>query len=208
MEAVPETLISKALKLHSLWIRSGGSEGERADLQRAFLVDADLTGADLERASMEGAVLCGANLRDAVFIDANLYGVRLQDADLRGADLRDANLSEADLRGADLTDADLEGVSLIGANLRGAILSNTRLTHADLSSVHHGPAYYSISWREHGEIGRRLHAVEQDGELLFSCGCFDGPEYELRAFIAEGDEYLAESHIRALEMILELHKNP
>ena len=69
--------LNKILDNHKLWLKTGGKEGEKADLR----------GADLQ----------GADLREADLRWANLRG-----ADLRGADLRWANLRGADLRGANL----------------------------------------------------------------------------------------------------------
>lgn len=105
-----------------------------------------------------------------------------------------------------------EIVCLRGLWLRGedgglrADLRDANLSRADLSGALSGPAYYSISWSGHGEMGRRLHAVEQNGELVFSCGCFSGSEDDLLEYIEQGDKLHAESRLRALEIILELHK--
>lgn len=125
-----------------------------------------------------------ANLRNF-----NLFGADLREADLRGADLRGADLREANLREADLR----------GADLRGA-----KLACADLSGVLGGPAYFSVSWSGHGARGRRLHAVEQEGALFFSCECWSGTESDLREYIEKGDEHLRVSRLRALEFILSL----
>ena len=78
-----------------------------ADLQGAYLQDADLRGADLQDAYLQGADLRGADLRGAYLQDAYLRG-----ADLRGADLQDAYLRGAYLRGAYLRGADLQGVKI------------------------------------------------------------------------------------------------
>ena len=64
--------LKHVLKQHSLWLRSSGSEGRKADLQCA----------DLQ----------GANLRGAILRYADLQSADLQSANLRGANLRGANL--------------------------------------------------------------------------------------------------------------------
>ena len=69
--------LNKILDNHKLWLKTGGKEGEKADLRGADLQGADLREADLRWAHLRGA-------------------------DLRGADLRWANLRGADLRGANL----------------------------------------------------------------------------------------------------------
>jgi uncharacterized protein YjbI with pentapeptide repeats len=98
-----------------------------ADLQGAYLRDADLRGAylqvaDLRDADLRGAHLQGADLRDADLRDANLQGAHLQDADLRGAHLQYADLRDANLQGAHLQDAHLQGAMGIPATAR-AVLS-------------------------------------------------------------------------------------
>ena len=72
--------LKEILEKHKLWL--GDAEGG----ERAYLIDANLSGAYL--------------------IDANL-----RYADLRGADLSGANLRYADLRDADLRNTNLNGVT-------------------------------------------------------------------------------------------------
>ena len=55
-----------------------------ANLEDAYLKDADLRGAKLEGADLKGANLEGANLKDANLKDADLYGANLEDADVTG----------------------------------------------------------------------------------------------------------------------------
>jgi uncharacterized protein YjbI with pentapeptide repeats len=108
VELVPESRatvsdlleVAEALDQHRLWVESGGTQGTRADLSGANLVEADLTGANLQ-----GAQLQKANLRGA---------------DLSMANLRNANLVEADLRETNLLGTEFSGANLMGANLYGA----------------------------------------------------------------------------------------
>jgi len=95
------------LENHKKWLTNEG--GKRANLSGA-----NLNGAYLMDANLRGADLSGANLNGAYLMDANLRG-----ADLRGADLMGANLSDAELRGADLM-----GANLSDANLSDATYSN------------------------------------------------------------------------------------
>ena len=94
--------IKKVLDSHQKWINNEQG-GERADLSEANLCKAGLREADLSGADLREANLCKADLRGA-----NLSGANLRGADLRGADLRWTNLHEVDLRGADLRGADLD----------------------------------------------------------------------------------------------------
>jgi uncharacterized protein YjbI with pentapeptide repeats len=92
--------VAEALDQHRLWVESGGTQGTRADLSGASLVEADLTGANLQ--------------------GAQLQKVNLRGADLSMANLRNANLVEADLRETNLLGTEFAGANLMGANLYGA----------------------------------------------------------------------------------------
>lgn len=115
------------------WLDDGSLKG--ADLVRANLRNADLTGANLigvmlVEANLSNSDLWGANLDNAVLAGADLSGaglgiyIDIQDGErtfirssLRGADLRKAKLTNAVLVGADLQNANLYGADLVGANL-------------------------------------------------------------------------------------------
>jgi uncharacterized protein YjbI with pentapeptide repeats len=99
-------------------------------ISKAILNRADLSGADLSRAGLSGAYLSRANLTKA-----NLLRAELVEADLRGANLTEANLLRANLRWADLSGADLSGANLLRANLSGADLSGANLKGANLEEV-------------------------------------------------------------------------
>ena len=101
-------------------------------LQRAGLVQADLTGVDLTNANLVSANLSRADLTGANLQGANLSGAALHGANLSGADLRGANLAGTDLREAYLYGANLDGVDLTSTYLQGAIgLPETALTFQD-----------------------------------------------------------------------------
>ena len=88
---------------------------------------ADLSRADLYGANLSGAELYGANLYGASLSGADLSRANLSEADLSGADLSRANLSGADLSIANLSGANLYGADLSGANLSWASLKETIL---------------------------------------------------------------------------------
>lgn len=92
--------LAAILAAHRLWLR-GEPGGVRANLSRADLRGADLSGAHLGR--------------------ANLSGADLSVADLSGASLRWTTLNSADLSGANLGGADLGWTLLSGTDLRGAV---------------------------------------------------------------------------------------
>jgi uncharacterized protein YjbI with pentapeptide repeats len=128
---------------------------EGANLQKAYLIDANLRGGYLTDANLQKAILEGANLQSAYLFDANfeeadltgatlhrayLVDVNLQWANLWLADLRrailgGANLQEADLQDADLQEASLEAANLKGAFLIGAVLQGTNLMEVNLQGT-------------------------------------------------------------------------
>jgi hypothetical protein len=91
-----------------------------ANLQRAYLPEANLQWAALMRANFEGAFLCRAELQEAVFAIANLKGADLEGANLQRAILGGANLQGASLKGANLQEAFFGKANLQGANLQNA----------------------------------------------------------------------------------------
>ena len=87
--------LKNILDKHLKWLR-GEYGGKRADLFRADLSGANLSGANLFRADLSGADLSGANLFRADLSGADLSGANLSGADLSGANLSGANLFRAD----------------------------------------------------------------------------------------------------------------
>jgi uncharacterized protein YjbI with pentapeptide repeats len=138
------------------------------------------------RADLSGANLCRASLSGADLSWADLSGANLSRADLSGA-----NLSEANLSGANLYRADLSGADLIGADLSGANLAQVQ-----------GVRVADCQWSAHGAFGRRITAVELPTGLQFYCGCFDGSEAQLRAFIDGSNPTLKSSRLKALDFLL------
>src|SRR3546814_14555885 len=75
-EALPPE-IEEILKLHSLWIATGGAEGSRADLSGRNLdgcsfASCDLRAAELHEASLKGADFSNAQLMFTSFLRAEL----------------------------------------------------------------------------------------------------------------------------------------
>ena len=115
--------LAETIKLHGLWLESGGKQGQCADLRKTNLRGASLVGFNLEKSNLEEAYLYGAYLKKA----------NLQAANLSGSNLRGANLRWADLRGAVLTGANLTRVDLMKADLRGANLE--KVLHLDCEQL-------------------------------------------------------------------------
>ena len=134
-------------------ISEARAKGERPNLSRANLSDANL-----RRANLSDADLSDANLRRANLSDADLSGADLSDADLSDASLSRANLSDADLRRANLSDADLSGANLRRANLSGANLSGADLSRADLRRANLNGANLSGADLSGADLSRAMGA--------------------------------------------------
>jgi len=175
-----EEEIKQTLDLHSKWLAK--EEGG---------VRANLNGADLSGAYLSRTNLCWANLSKAYLYGANLREANLSGASLSRANLCWASLSGAYLYGANLYRADLSGADLIGADLSGANLAQVQ-----------GVRVADCQWSAHGAFGRRITAVELPTGLQFYCGCFDGSEAQLRAFIDGSNPTLKSSRLKALDFLL------
>ena len=115
------------------------------DLQKVYLVKAELTNAKLLRANLSNANLSGANLSNANLSNARLSRANLSDAWLLYTNLSDANLLftnfseawliEANFSGAQLLHANLPKTKLMKGNLSNANLSYANLSNANLSGA-------------------------------------------------------------------------
>ena len=118
--------------------------------------------------------------------------------------IRHANLFDADLSYANLIDANLSHANLCYADLSYAWMRETKFSYSNLSGVK-GIKYAQLSTHHHGEMGRPLTAVEQQGQLTIHCGCFNSFEdaaQELRQYLANGDEELKASRPFHLDRLL------
>ena len=84
--------LKSIISSHALYL-IGDPAGERANLQGAYLPDANLQGTNLQGTNLQRANLLWANLQDANLQDAYLQWANLQGAYLLGANLQGANLS-------------------------------------------------------------------------------------------------------------------
>jgi uncharacterized protein YjbI with pentapeptide repeats len=108
----------------------------RANLEGAFLSQADLRGADLGESNLRYSIMDQARMRGANLDRSNLSG-----ADLRRTDLRGANLSHSKLEDAVLEDARFDEASLYASRLDGAILNRANFEKADLRGTFMGGAH-------------------------------------------------------------------
>ncbi len=87
-----------------------------ANLERAIILESQLSGTVLFRANLKEAVLTETDFYKAKLHQANLEGAILYRTRLRRAMLTGANLSRAVLVEADLLEADLSGADLTDAH--------------------------------------------------------------------------------------------
>ena len=126
-----------------------------ANLDKAILCEADLTGSNMAKAILTGADLSSsklnnvdlssvnlsktnfkwAELQNANFSLANLVKVKFIEADLTRVTFDDANCQEADFRWAKLQGAKLRYTNLNEADLSGTNLTKAKLSEADMSCV-------------------------------------------------------------------------
>ena len=113
-----------------------GAHLQKADLREACLQGADLKESHLQKAKLCGACLQGADLERAHLQGAFLREVHLQGARLRSVRLQGADLGRARLQMAALDSAQLQGAFLREAHLQGALLVEAHLQDADLRGAH------------------------------------------------------------------------
>ena len=151
-----QTELNEILRKHKLWL-DGDKNGSKADLSKANLRWADLSGVNLSKANLRWADLSGVNLSEADLRWADLRWADLSGVNLRWANLRWADLSEADLRWADLRWADLSEADLSEADLSEADLSGANLRWADLSEA--DLRWADLRWADLSEAKGLLSAV-------------------------------------------------
>ncbi len=117
-----------------------------ADLLRANLGGAMLSGANLRDANLQGTGLQGANLFNAILTGAHLEEANLFCTVLVGSQLKDACLDRAHLAGTYIGSSNIESLSLRGTIVQSVVFSNLDLSQAQgLEEIeHHGPSTIGI----------------------------------------------------------------
>ena len=154
--------LNEIVENHVKWLYGNG--GKPANLMRADLHGADLSGANLKCARLYKADLRLANLRDTYLYDADLTEANLHGVDLSKANLTKASLYQADLSNANLSEAILSEADLRETNLSGTDLSDTNLSGADLPTGMYqivGPGSYN-----------RCTTYDSVNDQVV-CGCWD-----------------------------------
>ncbi|NMO23183.1 hypothetical protein HPC49_48210 [Pyxidicoccus fallax] len=121
----------------SLRFNPGGppTKFSKASLDRASMMNADLSLCDFEGASMRAANLDSASLSGSMLRGADLEGANLDEVTANHASFIGAQLKEVMLRNADLTGASFIRADLTHAHLHGAILTHAVLTDAVLKGA-------------------------------------------------------------------------
>lgn len=107
--------LREIISSHNRWLRSGGTEGERANLEGAFIGGVELNGVDFRNANMknvnfeltslDGARFSLAELSGARFYKSSLFGAKFIRTILSGARLIESNLATASFYRAELVKA-------------------------------------------------------------------------------------------------------
>jgi uncharacterized protein YjbI with pentapeptide repeats len=108
---------------------AGDSRFMGADLRRALLLRANLSGGNFSGARLDHASLSGARFVAADLSETSLAGVDLNGADLTGADLSSADLTEARIEGACFANADLSGACLKNTGGHPASVAGMKIDH-------------------------------------------------------------------------------
>ena len=142
--------LTKAIREHASWLRSGGNAGERLILSCATL---------------EGWSAARMNLAQADFRNADLAGAVLIGSNLSGANFERANLTNAKLVWANFLNTSISECKLDGANLSHA----RNLTCAQIASACLGvdtilPPAFRVSWIS-GEDFECISLVQPKAEL-------------------------------------------
>ena len=130
---------------------------QNADLEGAFLYEANLLSANFTGANLYNANLQEADLQDANLLNTNLTSANLEYAILQSAYLYNSNLDNSNLQFADLEYANLVFAWLVYANMQSANLEYANLQYADLgfanlqnANVQH--AYFCYASMPNGSI--------------------------------------------------------
>lgn len=160
--------LEKILKNHSLWLKSKGKKGERADFSHCWLYGLDEDGNE-EKLNLEGAVLDYADFSFAILTEVKLYRTSLKHADFTGAsfdgcmrlygtnfssakligtsfnqaNITSVNFESADLRSAKFDRSSLDLVNFDFANLQGANFNGTRLSYTAFGEANVKDAWFS-----------------------------------------------------------------
>ena len=184
------TELQQILNDHKLWLDSNGERGARANLEKAYLYNADFYKANLENAN---------------FINADLENAHLYNADLEGANLENANLENANLYKANLENANLYKANLGNTNLENANLENANLENANLKYANITGATGIYSFGSVGDEKRIGYAVKHDTCVMIQLGCFWGTSDEAIEAVQKkyGENSTYEKQIRLAVEILE-----
>lgn len=166
------------------------------DLERAVLIDANLSEMDLS-----GANFNEANLSKANCSSSNLSKSKLTNAILYDTDFRDASLHEADFEEATCRLAQFDRADLTSSNFLFADLAMSELSHAKLRGANMACAVLYQAWLDYTDFaGANFYSCDLSGAILEDTNFADAT--------------FCETHLSELELIYALgldqvvHKGP
>lgn len=134
------------------WSMLIGIDFHKADMQKAWLIRADLSESNLDDVNLDGSqmlscLLVDSTLRGASIKWTDLSEANLEDADAEGANFQGSILENCNLSGANLRNADLQDARLTNANLEGADFTNANLQGVDIAgAVLYGVIFNGATW--------------------------------------------------------------
>lgn len=183
--------LARILDSHDAWLKSGGTHGTKAAINRVRFEYPDMRGTDLRYADLEGIDLSTprskiellesldnlylgrAEFRHSILVKCDLAYANLRRANLLGCDMRRSKLSYANMQEACLDHSDLSGATCIETDFQYVDFSLTRLNRVDLTramlrnSVFGGSVYWRNEWETgHTCSGTWLERCRLDGAIL------------------------------------------
>jgi uncharacterized protein YjbI with pentapeptide repeats len=118
-----------ALRRHSLWLKTGGADGEQLARDGAsFFFPYDESASFPKRPTFSQAILPNADFKDNVLSNVDFSG-----ADLTNASFKHATLVGVSFRDADLSEVSFRSTSFVDVDFCGARLWNVHFHDLDLS---------------------------------------------------------------------------
>lgn len=155
--------INQIIKQHSLWLKSHGNEGKRAQLKRKYFENIDFENANLENAvlsfsyfincnfinsNLEKAVMSQVNIENCNFKKAKLSDINLYKSRLIKLDMTDVNLSQANLRKTMIDMVNFENSNISKSNLSKAEIRDVSFNNALLEDLGLESTKILIKWKK------------------------------------------------------------
>lgn len=159
--------LSDILSDHSVWLKTKGKKGCRADLSGEDLTNIDFTDADLSLGIFKGTDFRGSTFRDTKFRQADLsratlsnlyiYDIDMSGVNFRGANLESSSFHRVNMKGSDFRDANcyrtgFGGSDLSNADFRKVFLQIVYVRHAKLDNADFRGAKFVVAKFEYSNL--------------------------------------------------------